>query len=157
MPRSRRDIDAIIAFASPQNTELLNPIIEASLNPYDGKQVPVYATSRSMDYDSGKNQWRDLQNIHFLDMPWLMPNHKWQPLAQLIRETWPERTTLQNRLFAFGYDAYNLLSNVGYLSTLPYASYEGLSGRLSVNEHGEVIRLLPQGIIRNEEVQRLTE
>ncbi|HIC26306.1 MAG TPA: hypothetical protein EYO82_10400, partial [Gammaproteobacteria bacterium] len=25
--------------------------------PYDGKQVPVYATSRSMDYDSGKNQW----------------------------------------------------------------------------------------------------
>ena len=157
MPRSRRDIDAIIAFASPQDTELLNPIIEASLNPYDGKQVPVYATSRSMDYDSGKNQWRDLQNIHFLDMPWLMPNHKWQPLAQLIKETWPERTTLQNRLFAFGYDAYNLLSNVGYLSTLPYASYEGLSGRLSINEHGEVIRLLPQGIIRNEEVQRLTE
>ena len=42
MPRSRRDIDAIVAFASPQDTELLNPIIEASLNPYDGKQVPVY-------------------------------------------------------------------------------------------------------------------
>ncbi|WP_421132276.1 penicillin-binding protein activator [Alteromonas sp. A079] len=157
MPRSRRDIDAIIAFASPQDTELLNPIIEASLNPYDGKQVPVYATSRSMDYDSGKNQWRDLKNIHFLDMPWLMPEHKWQPLAQLAKETWPERTTLQNRLFAFGFDAYDLLSKVGYLSTLPYASYEGLSGKLSINEHGEVIRLLPQGIIQNEEVQRLTE
>jgi len=157
MPRSRRDIDAIVAFASPQDTELLNPIIEASLNPYDGKQVPVYATSRSMDYDSGKNQWRDLQNVHFIDMPWLMPSHKWQPLQQEVDKAWENQNTMQKRLFAFGFDAYQLLPQLGMLNTLNYLTHEGLTGTLSLNQQGEVIRKQPQAIIRNEKVQMLSE
>lgn len=157
MPRSRRDIDAIVAFASPQDTELLNPIIEASLNPYDGKQVPVYATSRSMDYNSGKNQWRDLQNVRFIDMPWMMPDHKWQQLAQQTNQTWPERSTLQNRLFAFGVDAYELLPQLGMLTTLSYITFDGLTGTLTLNENSEVERNLPQAVIRNERVQMLME
>ncbi|KHT55262.1 lipoprotein [Alteromonas macleodii] len=157
MPRSRRDIDAIVAFASPQDTELLNPIIEASLNPYDGKQVPVYATSRSMDYDSGKNQWRDLQNVHFIDMPWLMPSHSWQPLQQEVEQAWQNQNTMQKRLFAFGFDAYQLLPQLGMLNTLKYLSHEGLTGTLSLNQQGEVIRKQPQAIIRNEKVRMLSE
>ncbi|AXT39388.1 penicillin-binding protein activator [Alteromonas sp. BL110] len=157
MPRSRRDIDAIVAFASPQDTELLNPIIEASLNPYDGKQVPVYATSRSMDYDSGKNQWRDLQNVHFIDMPWLMPSHNWQPLQQEVEQAWQNQNTMQKRLFAFGFDAYQLLPQLGMLNTLKYLSHEGLTGTLSLNERGEVIRQQPQAMIRNEKVYMLSE
>lgn len=157
MPRSRRDIDAIVAFSSPQDTELLNPIIEASLNPYDGKQVPVYATSRSMDYDSGKNQWRDLQNVHFIDMPWLMPSHKWESLQQEVEHAWENQNTMQKRLFAFGFDAYQLLPQLGMLNTLNYLSHEGLTGTLSLNQKGEVIRQQPQAIIRNEKVQMLSE
>lgn len=157
MPRSRRDIDAIIAFASPQDTELLNPIIEASLNPLDGQPIPVYATSRSMDYDSGKNQWRDLKNIHFIDMPWLMPQHKWQDLAQTVDQAFTAQSTMQKRLFAFGYDAYELLPQLGILNTLPYLRHEGLTGSLSLNNHGEVERQQPRAIIRNENVEMLTE
>ena len=157
MPRSRRDIDAIVAFASPQDTELLNPIIEASLNPYDGKQVPVYATSRSMDYNSGKNQWRDLQNVRFIDMPWMMPDHKWQQLAKETKQTWPDRSTLQNRLFAFGVDAYDLLPQLGMLNTLSYITFDGLTGTLTLNKNSEVERNLPQAVIRNERVQMLME
>jgi outer membrane PBP1 activator LpoA protein len=157
LPRSRRDIDAIVAFASPQDTELLNPIIEASLNPYDAKQVPVYATSRSMDYDSGKNQWRDLQNVHFIDMPWLMPEHNWKALESEVTTAWENQNTMQKRLFAFGYDAYQLLPELGMLNTLNYLTHDGLTGTLSVNDKGEVIRKQPQAIIRNEEVQMLME
>ena len=157
LPRSRRDIDAIVAFASPQDTELLNPIIEASLNPYDDKLVPVYATSRSMDYDSGKNQWRDLQNVHFIDMPWLMPNHQWQQLSNDAANAWENQNTMQKRLFAFGFDAYQLLPQLGMLNTLNYLTHEGLTGTLSVNQKGEVVREQPQAIIRNEEVQVLME
>lgn len=157
MPRSRRDIDAIVAFSSPQDTELLNPIIEASLNPFDGKQVPVYATSRSMDYDSGKNQWRDLQNVHFIDMPWLMPSHKWQPLEQEVQQAWENQNTMQKRLFAFGFDAYQLLPQLGMLNTLKYLSHDGLTGNLSLNQRGEVVRKQPQAIIRNERVRMLSE
>ncbi len=157
MPRSRRDIDAIVAFASPQDTELLNPIIEASLNPYDGKLVPVYATSRSMDYDSGKNQWRDLQNVHFIDMPWLMPQHNWKQLEEDAEKAWSNQNTMQKRLFAFGYDAYQLLPELGMLNTLHYITHEGLTGKLSVNKRGEVIRQQPQAIIRDEEIQMVME
>ena len=157
MPRSRRDIDAIIAFASPQDTELLNPIIEASLNPLDGQPIPVYASSRSMDYDSGKNQWRDLKNIHFIDMPWLMPQHKWQDLAQTVDQAFAAQSTMQKRLFAFGYDAYELLPQLGILNTLPYLRHEGLTGSLSLNNNGEVERQQPRAIIRNEKVEMLTE
>lgn len=157
MPRSRRDIDAIIAFASPQDTELLNPIIEASLNPLDGQPIPVYASSRSMDYDSGKNQWRDLKNIHFIDMPWLMPQHKWQGLAQTVDQAFAAQSTMQKRLFAFGYDAYELLPQLGILNTLQYLNHDGLTGSLSLNENGEVERQQPRAIIRNEKVEILTE
>tara|TARA_Y100000296_G_scaffold37722_1_gene43628 strand:+ start:37 stop:2043 length:2007 start_codon:yes stop_codon:yes gene_type:complete len=157
MPRSRRDIDVIVAFASPQDTELLNPIIEASLNPYDGKQVPVYATSRSMDYDSGKNQWRDLQNVHFIDMPWLMPSHEWPSLQQEVERAWEKQNTMQKRLFAFGFDAYQLLPQLGMLNTLKYLSHEGLTGSLSLNQNGEVVRQQPQAMIRDEKVQMLSE
>ncbi len=157
LPRSRRDLDVIVAFASPQDTELLNPIIEASLNPYDAKQVPVYATSRSMDYDSGKNQWRDLQNVHFIDMPWLMPKHSWKGLESEVNAAWESQNTMQKRLFAFGYDAYQLLPELGMLNTLNYLTHDGLTGTLSVNDKGEVIRKQPQAIIRNEEVQMLME
>lgn len=157
MPRSRRDIDAIVGFASPQDTELLNPIIEASLNPYDGKQVPVYATSRSMDYDSGKNQWRDLQNVRFIDMPWMMPSHQWPQLAEETQAVWPSRTTMQNRLFAFGVDAYNLLPQLGILTVLPYLEFHGLTGDLQLSKEGEITRHLPQAVIKNERVQMLTE
>ncbi len=157
MPRSRRDIDAIIAFASPQDTELLNPIIEASLNPLGGKPIPVYATSRSMDYESGKNQWRDLKNIHFIDMPWMMPQHQWKPLAQTVEQAFDGQNTMQKRLFAFGYDAYELLPKLGILNTLNYLHHNGLTGALSLNENGEVERKQPTAIIRNEKVESISE
>ena len=157
MPRSRRDIDAIVAFASPQDTELLNPIIEASLNPLNAKPVPVFATSRSLDYDSGKNQWRDLQNVRFLDMPWMLPAHPWQDLADETNQIWPDRTTMQNRLFAFGVDAFGLLPKLGVMNTLAYITYNGLTGQLVMNNNKEVERSQPQAIIHNEQVQRLTE
>jgi outer membrane PBP1 activator LpoA protein len=110
-----------------------------------------------MDYDSGKNQWRDLQNVHFIDMPWLMPSHNWQPLQQEVEQAWQNQNTMQKRLFAFGFDAYQLLPQLGMLNTLKYLSHEGLTGTLSLNEKGEVIRQQPQAMIRNEKVQMLSE
>jgi len=155
--RNRRDIDAIVVFASAEQTELLNPMIEASLSPFDGKTVPVYATSRSMEYDSSKNQWRDLQNVRFIDMPWLMPNPQWQRLNQETATLWPRRSTAQSRFFAFGVDAYQLLPFVETLSLLPQINYQGLTGTLSGSHTGELKRLLPQAIIDNERIKPLKE
>lgn len=156
VPRSRGDIDAIVVFASPEQTELLNPMVEASLSPFDGKVVPVYATSRSMEYDSSKNQWRDLQNVRFLDMPWMMPDNQWQSLQTQTENLWPHRSTQLDRLFAFGIDAYNLLPSLHTMGLLPQVEVPGLTGALSMNRDHQIERRLPQAKIDNESVIPLT-
>lgn len=157
VPRNRRDVDAIIVFASPEQTELLNPMVEASLSPFNGQTVPVFATSRSIEYDDSKNQWRDLQNVRFLDMPWMMPQSQWQDLRTQSQALWPQRSTNMSRLFAFGVDAYNLLPHVPSMMTLPQTKVDGLSGTMRINAKGEVIRTLPQAIIDNQAVKLLSE
>ncbi|GGW96935.1 penicillin-binding protein activator [Alteromonas halophila] len=157
MPRNRQDIDAVVVFASPQHTELLNPMVEASLLPANNARVPVYATSRSMDYDSGKNQWRDLQNVRFLDMPWMLPDHPWQPLTDQVSQIWPNRLTQSRRLFAFGVDAYNLLPDLANMHAYPQTSAQGLTGELKLKDNGVITRTLPRAIINDEEIQIITE
>lgn len=144
MPRSRRDVDGIVVFASPEHTELLNPIVEASVSPFIGKDIPVYASSRSMDYQKGPNQWRDLQRLKFIDIPWLLPNHPWQRLAKEVNGAKQTQTASQSRLFALGFDAFNLLPNVQSLAALPQLSTQGLTGTLYINHFGEVVRILPK-------------
>ena len=153
LPRNRLDIDAIVVFASPEQTELLNPVIEASISPFSGESVPVYATSRSVDYTQSRNQWRDLQNLHFLDMPWVLPTNPEPHLANLTRELWPQRPTSLQRLFAFGVDAYNILPRLGQMVWLPQLEYQGLTGTLKINGQREVVRTLPEAVVNQETIQ----
>ena len=157
MARNRRDIDAVVVFTSPEQTELVNPVIEASISPFGGVTVPVFATSRSIDYAQSRNQWRDLENLHFLDMPWVLPDNPAPELAAQTEALWPQRPTPLQRLFAFGVDAYNLLPRINSMAWLPQLQYEGLTGALSVNQHNEIVRSLPEAVVTQERVQVLAE
>ena len=115
--------------------------------------MPVYATSRSVDYTQSRNQWRDLQNLHFLDMPWVLPTNPEPHLANLTRELWPQRPTSLQRLFAFGVDAYNILPRLGQMVWLPQLEYQGLTGTLKINSQREVVRTLPEAVVNQETIQ----
>ena len=155
VPRNRRDVDAIVAFASPEQIELLNPIIESSLSPFTDKNVPVYVTSRSIRFDVSKNQLRDLQNVHFFDMPWMMPTHQWTALEEQIEEVFPQQRDPLRRLFALGYDAYQQFQNLPYMASIPQFSVLAMSGKLWVNDNNEVVRELPLAIIDEQQVRLL--
>ncbi|MDC8832566.1 penicillin-binding protein activator [Alteromonas gilva] len=157
LPRNRRDIDAIVVFTSPEQTELVNPVIEASLSPFSGVRVPVFATSRSVDYAQSRNQWRDLENLHFLDMPWVLPDNPAPALAQQAEQLWPQRPTSLQRLFAFGVDAYNLIPRLNSLVGLPQLEYQGLTGSLSVNKDKEIVRRLPEAVVSQERITLIAE
>ncbi|NVK57658.1 MAG: penicillin-binding protein activator [Alteromonadaceae bacterium] len=157
LPRNRRDIDAIVVFTSPEQTELVNPVIEASLSPFSGVKVPVFATSRSIDYAQSPNQWRDLENLHFLDMPWVLPDNPATELAQQAQQLWPQRPTSLQRLFAFGVDAYNLIPRLHSLVWLPQLQYQGLTGSLSVNQDKEIVRTLPEAVVTQERISLIAE
>lgn len=153
VPRNRRDIDAIILFATPEQTELLNPIVEASLSPFNDKIVPVYASSRSFSQNFSNNSLRDLRNITFTDMPWMLPGHQFQTIQNESEQIWPGRDDTLKRLFALGFDAFSLLEDLPSLIALPQLHKAGLTGELSVDAQGNVNRVLPFGKITEQEVQ----
>jgi outer membrane PBP1 activator LpoA protein len=153
--RNRRDIDSVVLFANPEQTELLNPIIEASLSPFARKSLSVFASSRSYSLDLTNNSLRDLRNLTFTDMPWMLPDHKWQKLALQTNQLWPQRQDNLLRLFAMGFDAYNLLPKLRLLKTLPQINSDGLTGKISVDGNGVLYRRLPLAQVGRDKVELL--
>lgn len=138
--RNRRDIDVIIVFANTTHTELINPLIEASISPFSDI-IPVYASSRSHSRYHSKNDLRDLRNLHFIDMPWMLPSTEYRWLQNFSSELWPERRDNLNRLFAMGYDAINVVPYLRLLKTLPNQTWRGLTGELTVDNYGQTNRV----------------
>ncbi|MFT5313706.1 MAG: outer membrane PBP1 activator LpoA protein, partial [Paraglaciecola sp.] len=153
--RNRRDIDAIVLFANPEQTELLNPIIESSLSPFARRTLSVFASSRSYSMDLSKNSVRDLRNLTFSDMPWMLPGHPWSDLATQAADLWPQRRDTLMRLFAMGYDAYQILPTLRHLRLLPHNSMGGLTGELSMDNDGQLHRRLPWAKITQDRVSLL--
>ena len=140
--RNRRDIDAIVLFANPEQTQLLTPIIEASLSPFARKSLSVFASSRSYSLDLNNNNLRDLRNLTFTDMPWMLPGHNWQSLASQTKQLWPQTEDTLLRLFAMGFDAYKLLPHLRRLKALPQTISHGLTGAINVDNQGVLHRRL---------------
>jgi outer membrane PBP1 activator LpoA protein len=153
--RNRLDIDVMVLFANPEQTELLNPIIEASLSPSSAGSLAVFASSRSYSLELSKNSLRDLRNLTFSDMPWMLPGHQWSELASQTNELWPQRLDALLRIFAMGYDAYELIGNLRQLKTLPQITKSGLTGELSVTDNGVLHRHLPLAQITQDRVSVL--
>lgn len=152
VPRNRRDIDSIIVFASPEQTELLNPIIEASLSPFNDKVVPVFASSRSYSLNFSNNSLRDLRNLTFTEMPWMLPSNRWQAIAEEVNTLWPEQNDTLRRLFALGFDAYKLTFVLNNLQALPQLSMPGMTGNLAIDKQGNVVRVMSLGHITENKV-----
>lgn len=153
--RNRRDIDAIVLFANPEQTALLNPIIEASLSPFARKSLSVFASSRSYSEDLNSNSLRDLRNLTFTDMPWMLPEHNWQALSNQTKLLWPQRQDTLLRLFAMGFDAYNLLPNLRRLKALPQLVSYGLTGEINVDQQGVLHRHLLWAQVAQDRVKLL--
>lgn len=140
--RNRRDVDAFVIFARPNDVELINPIIESSISLFTDEQIPVFATSYSYDHKQSKNSQRDLRNLVFVDMPWLLPEGRNKTLSATVDTLFNEPPSAFLRLFAFGYDALSLVDNLAQLSTFEHLSVAGLSGDLSINEKQQLNREL---------------
>ncbi|WP_395341382.1 penicillin-binding protein activator [Ningiella sp. W23] len=140
--RNRRDVDAFVIFARPNEVELINPIIESSMSLFTDKQIPVYATSFSYNHKQNKNTLRDLRNLVFVDMPFVLPMGRESQLASEIDSLFNEPSSTFLRLFAFGYDAMSLSTDATRMRIFGQVESQGLSGTLKVNRNGLVLREL---------------
>lgn len=139
-PRRREDAEVVFLAA----TAPVGRLLKSQLKFHYSGDLPVYSTSRINTMDGRSNS--DLNGIMFADTPWVIAPQPWiAELPALYDEFWPSERRL-GRLHAMGYDAYHLVSELFAARTGPMSEINGATGRLSLDEKGQVHRELAWAI-----------
>ena len=135
IPYRRQDVDMIFMAATPQDARQLKPQFKFH---YAG-DLPVYATSHVFSGRLQKAIDRDLNNMYYTDMPWMLAPDT--SLKKTFKKYWPEQQRL-SRFYALGFDAYNLIPYLGQLKAKPYERFSGQTGDISVDAQQRLHREL---------------
>lgn len=114
-----------VAFLASDNTQA------RLIRPYLNPTLPVYATSQVFNIQSDTLTNYDLNDIRFVDMPWLLqPDHA---AVMVYPRAATALDTEKERLYAYGIDSYRLLHILinNKLRTLPL---DGVTGRIRLAE-----------------------
>lgn len=137
-PRHRGDIQFV--FIIPL-TEVNARLIEPQLRFYYAGDIPSYSISNAYEPDNlDANQ--DLAGLMYPDMPWMIGGQSAiADLRDSIGRAWGNRADWHSRLFAFGYDACQLMLAM----SAPYANpasvqVDGLTGQLHFDPERRVQR-----------------
>ncbi|KGJ95308.1 LppC family lipoprotein [Colwellia psychrerythraea] len=149
--RNRRDIDMIYLVGTAEQTRLVKPYIEVNISEF-AKLIPVYASSRSHSTQSDYSSNSDLQGLTFTEIPWLLASEQNAELATLSQALWPKRSDGLSRLFAMGYDSYQLINKIPLMQQAPYLQHWGQTGVLKLNEDGVLTRSLLWGVYKQNKV-----
>ena len=98
------------------------------IRPYLNAALPVYATSQLFNGNADTLTNYDLNDLHFVGMPWLLqPDH---PAVMIYPRANPPLEPDMERLYALGIDAFRLLNIMlsnSYRTALPL---DGVTGRI---------------------------
>lgn len=144
-PRRRQDIDFIFMAAFPRQARLIPP----QLKFFHAGNLPIYATSHSFSGRIDRKKDRDLNQLILGDMPWTLTDARKNNTKQQIYQTWPVRSKLFNRFYAFGSDAYYLLDYLNWLRGNSLARLNAATGKLYMNETNQVLRELTWARFKN--------
>ena len=135
----------IFLAADTDNARLIRPYINAAL--------PVYATSQLFKGNGDTMVNYDLNDIHFVDMPWLLqPDH---PAVMVYPRANPPLEPERERLYALGIDAFRLLQimlSKNYRAALPL---DGVTGRIYLTDDNQFQRVAVPAQIRQGRSQTL--
>ncbi|MEY8251121.1 MAG: penicillin-binding protein activator [Colwellia sp.] len=149
--RNRRDIDMIYLVGTPDQTRLVKPYIEVNISEF-AEIIPVYASSRSHSTQTDGSSNNDLQGLTFTEIPWLLVNEQNAELATLSQQLWPKRNNGLSRLFAMGYDSYQLINKIPLMQQAPYLQHWGQTGVLKLNKNSVLTRSLLWGVYKKNKV-----
>ena len=139
-PRRRADVDMIFLQAGPGAGRLLVPLLRD--NDADPADIATYATSEIYD-PARQGSGPDLNGLVFPDLPLLVdPEASGRSAANILREFTTTSASQLQRLFAFGYDAYQLTGVLGSSGNSGWR-LRGATGELFVDGNGRVRRVLP--------------
>ncbi len=156
-PRRRQDVEAIFMLGFPRQARQLRP----QLRFHHAGDLPVYSTSHVFSATSDPRLDRDMDGLMFCDIPWVLDKSgRWAQKRQKLADIWPVRSKRFQRLFALGYDAWQITPWLGTLNMPGFASFPGATGILTLDEHKRLHRALewaqfrrgvPQPLSRSDE------
>ncbi|WP_308160255.1 penicillin-binding protein activator [Arsukibacterium indicum] len=155
-PHSRLDIDAIYLLADPIQTRLFKPYVDVSVN-QTAPKLPVYASSRSFSASLDRNEQRDLNGLTFTEMPWMLGEQSSVLLREEYQQLFTDQDEILQRLYAMGHDAYQLIARLKQQQHLPALVFPGLTGQLSLDKNGSVVRRLSWASYRNNRLVAVQE
>lgn len=133
----RDDMDYIFLAAQPQQARLIRP----QLRFYRATYVPVYATSHIYAGRINQRQDQDLNGIRFGDMPWILDQgDDLRDARELAARLWPESYAQLPRLYALGFDAYALATQIAKDNLRRDHGYPAASGVLTLQGGGKISR-----------------
>jgi outer membrane PBP1 activator LpoA protein len=152
--RRRADIDMIFLQVDPAggdaDARLLVPLLrDNDASPTD---LPTFATRDVFD-PARRQSNADLNGLVFTDVPLLVdPSH--QSASSRLSEFSPASAIQSPRLFAFGYDAYRLVSALFSAGQTRWP-VSGSTGDLYLGENGRIRRILPFAVFSEGQPQAL--
>jgi outer membrane PBP1 activator LpoA protein len=117
----------------------LDPIEARSVRPYVSGTLPLYATSLSVNPRSEAIVNVDLQGLRYVEMPWfILPDH---PAVMVYPPPKVPMSVEQERLYAFGIDAYRLAVHLMRVE-LRRTPLDGVTGRITLEGNNYFLRTL---------------
>ena len=142
----RQDIDLVFLAANNTTGKLIYP----QLRFYGAGDLPTYSTSAI--WEDGDHDANDLNGISFPDGPWMIaPDSRSALLRSQLTRYWGPQSLALSRLYALGYDAWQLLPAVRSQSVPgPFrgAEVQGVTGTLQADSMGRIHRRLLWATLR---------
>jgi uncharacterized protein len=137
-PRHRADLEFIFVITERAGSARL---LVPQLKYFYAGDVPAYALSTAYEPDS-LDANRDIDGLMYPDMPWMMGDEGGMDAVRTaIGQAWEGKSAWRSRLFAFGYDACQLMiaMSAAHRDTGDI-QVSGLTGQLHLDPKGRVLR-----------------
>ena len=151
-PRRRQDVDAIFVLGFPRQARQLKP----QLRFHHAGNIPIYSTSHVFAASPDPSLDRDMDGLFFCDIPWVLDYEgRWSEQREQLLVAWPGRSQRFQRLFALGYDAYQVSPWLESLSMPGFAYFPGATGVLTLDENKQLHRALEWAEFRKGRPQQI--
>jgi len=134
--RVRNDSDFIFMVASNLTARQIVPHLQF----FRATNIPVYTISTVYAGNPDPQVDSDLNGVEFVDMPWLLNNAS--DIHLQLTQGWQAESINLPRYYAFGIDAFRLISRIGQLVLDQNSRYSGETGNLYLTNGGIIHRTL---------------
>ncbi|AWN16513.1 penicillin-binding protein activator [Salinisphaera sp. LB1] len=151
--QNQNKADFIFVAAQPVQARL----IRSQLKYYHATDLPMITTSHAFSGTVNPGEDVDLDDVHFVDMPWLLGHGGTiTRLRAEAAQAYGAEATSYSRLFAMGMDAWLLARRLDHSGLSSGQPIEGMTGVLSVQPDGRIKRYLGWAVFHGGRPQTLT-